>query len=55
MIGGGSLNAGKLEFKRTFSLEELVNDLLVRGTISFYNQRLQFFLLEKVRYGMHQM
>ena len=27
--------------KGTFSLEKLVNHLLVRGTISFYNQRLQ--------------
>ena len=36
-----SLNTGKLEFTGTFSLKKLVNHLLVRGTISFYNQKLQ--------------
>ena len=41
------LNIGKLEITGTFSLEELVNHLLVRGTISFYNQNCNFFLLEK--------
>ena len=35
------LNIWKLEVIGTFSLEKLVNHLLVRGTISFYNQKLQ--------------
>ena len=35
------LNTEKLEVTRTFSLEKIVNHLLVRGTISFYNQKLQ--------------
>ena len=41
-------------YKRTFSLEKLVNHLLVRGTISFYNQKLQLCLLEKEKCGMYQ-
>ena len=40
-----SLNTGKLEFTGDFSLEKLVNHLLVRGTISFYNQKLQLLLV----------
>ena len=35
------LNTGKLEATGTFSLEVFVNHLLVRGTISFYNKKLQ--------------
>ena len=37
------LNFWKLEVTRTFSLEKLVHHLLVRGTISFYNQKRQLF------------
>ena len=35
------LNTGKLEVTRTFSWENFVNHLFVRGTTSFYNQKLQ--------------
>ena len=42
-----SLNTGKLEFTETFSLEKLVNHLLVRGTILFYNQKLQLMPVGK--------
>ena len=37
-----------------FPWGKFVNHLLVRGTISFYDQKLQFPLSEKVRCGMYQ-
>ena len=37
------LNTGKLEVTRNFSLEKLVTHFIVRGTTSFYNQKLQLF------------
>ena len=38
-----SLNIGKLELRRGFFPRKLVNHLLVRGTISFYNQKTAIF------------
>ena len=41
-----SLNTGKLEFTGAFFPGKICNLMLVRGTISFYNQRLQIFPIE---------
>ena len=40
-----SLNNGKLELKKGFFPGKTCNLMLVRGTISFYNQRLQICIL----------
>ena len=41
MISGFSLNIGKLELTGAFSCGQTCELLFVRGTISFYNEKLQ--------------